>query len=39
MTDAVAALAAAVPGAEHQTMPGQEHFVLPAVLAPVLTGG
>jgi len=36
VTDAVAALAAAVPGAEHRTMPGQEHFVLPSVLAPVL---
>jgi len=34
--EAVAALAAAVPGAEHRTMPGQDHFVLPAVLAPVL---
>ncbi|WP_433037494.1 hypothetical protein [Actinomycetospora sp. CA-053990] len=36
VTEAVAALAAAVPGAEHRTMPGQEHFVLPSVLAPVL---
>lgn len=36
VTDAVAALAAAVPGAEHRTMPGQEHVVLPSVLAPVL---
>ncbi|MHC1562720.1 alpha/beta fold hydrolase [Actinomycetospora sp. C-140] len=34
--DAVAALAAAVPGAEHRTMAGQEHFVVPAVLAPVV---
>ncbi|GLZ44467.1 alpha/beta hydrolase [Actinomycetospora sp. NBRC 106375] len=34
--DAIAALAAAVPGAEHRTMPGQEHFVVPAVLAPVV---
>lgn len=36
VTAAVAALAAAVPGAEHRTMPGQEHVVLPSVLAPVL---
>jgi len=36
VTDAVAALAMVVPGAEHRTMPGQEHFVLPSVLAPVL---
>jgi hypothetical protein len=34
--DAVAALAAAVPGARHRTLPGQEHFVVPSVLAPVL---
>jgi hypothetical protein len=36
--DAVAALAAAVPGAEHRTLRGQEHFVPPTVLAPVLAG-
>ncbi|MFC5139195.1 alpha/beta fold hydrolase [Actinomycetospora rhizophila] len=33
---AVAALAAAVPGAEHRTLPGQVHIVTPAVLAPVI---
>ncbi|MEJ2887011.1 alpha/beta fold hydrolase [Actinomycetospora aeridis] len=33
---AVAAFAAAVPGAEHRTLPGQVHIVTPAVLAPVL---
>lgn len=35
---AVAALAAAVPGAVHRTLPGQVHIVTPAVLAPVLVG-
>ena len=34
--DAVAALAATVPGAEHRTMEGQEHVVVPVVLAPVV---
>jgi len=33
---AVAALAAAVPGAERRTLPGQGHLVTTAVLAPVL---
>jgi hypothetical protein len=33
---AVEALAAAVPGAERRTLPGQGHLVTPAVLAPVL---
>lgn len=33
---AVAALAAAVPGARRRTLPGQQHAVAPAVLAPVL---
>jgi pimeloyl-ACP methyl ester carboxylesterase len=33
---AVAALADAVPAAEHRTLPGQGHIVTPAVLAPVL---
>ena len=33
---AVAAVAAAVPGAHRRTLPGQGHLVTPAVLAPVL---
>ena len=36
LRSAVAALAAAVPGARHRTLPGQVHTVTPPVLAPVL---
>ena len=36
LSQAARAVAAAVPGAQHRELPGQDHNVSPAVLAPAL---
>jgi pimeloyl-ACP methyl ester carboxylesterase len=38
MRNGMRALASAIPGARHETLPGQTHMVKAAVLAPVLSG-
>ncbi|GMA23154.1 hypothetical protein GCM10025864_09130 [Luteimicrobium album] len=38
MQDAARATAAAIPGAEHRSLPDQTHALVPEVVAPVLTG-